>query len=135
MERGTRRAWFNEDGGPNPLAPLPQGKGERTPRGPWKAQLRRSGLSVVLERGEDALFHGEALGVGGERAGAHLGQVAPDGLGDGGAEVGVDLGVPGRERAGGFEVEEVVQHLDLAVAARPGADADGRDLERLGDAL
>ena len=73
----------------------------------------------------------ERLLLRGEGAGADFLGVGADGGDDDLGEVGVLLGVLRDEV--GVEAEEVVPDLHLAVALRAGADADGRDVELLGD--
>jgi hypothetical protein len=50
-------------------------------------------------------------------------------------EAGLEVGVAAHElgRDAVLDAEHVVEHEHLAVAARPGADADGGDVDRVGD--
>src|SRR5437867_2830161 len=74
-----------------------------------------------------------ALPLGWEAASSYVIYVGADGLGDRLAGLCVAFGVLGDE--GGEEAEEVVEDLHLAVAGRPGADADGRDVDLFRDRL
>ena len=71
----------------------------------------------------------ERLFAAGEDAVADFFAVLADGLGDHPVQVGVLLDEPGLW--GGSDSQQVVDHQDLAVAGRAGADADGGDAERL----
>src|SRR5436190_23344602 len=62
-----------------------------------------------------------------ELAAADFLDVLANRFADGRREVGVPLEEPGREALG--ETEEVGSDENLPVAFRPGADADGRDLD------
>src|SRR5688500_18977373 len=78
-----------------------------------------SSMEFVLRRGIGLLFHG--LDVTLQRVEIRTGAVH-------------EILHEARLAAGG-DVEDVVQHQDLAVGVRAGADADHRHLERRGDAL
>ena len=93
----------------------------------------RGGLGVLQELGENAGVHGEALLLGGETRATDVVPVAGYGVGGGAADRSVSSSVPGRVVGAGGE--DVVDHLDLAVAVDTGADADGRDGDSLGDEL
>src|SRR3989304_3268139 len=73
------------------------------------------------------------FGLAREGAARDVGDKSADGLLEQGPQVGVARDKLGRDAE--TQADEVVPDQHLAVAGRPGADADGGDLELAGDAL
>src|SRR2546423_7921224 len=80
----------------------------------------RMNLLAAIEPFHHVFLHAEALTAGGELPGAHFGGIGRNGVADRLARLGIALD-EGRPEAG-EEAHHVVEHQDLAVAVRAGAE-------------